>query len=32
MMWFVKPPEDMVQLMDILGFGPVDEPVSVFES
>jgi 23S rRNA pseudouridine1911/1915/1917 synthase len=29
--WFVEPPEDMIELMDNLGFGPVDEPVTVFE-
>lgn len=29
--WFVPPPEDMVELMDALDFGPVDEPVHVFD-
>ncbi|MBR5458573.1 MAG: RluA family pseudouridine synthase [Burkholderiaceae bacterium] len=29
--WFVEPPADMIDLMDNLGFGPVDEPVTVFE-
>ena len=31
MQWFVEPPADMVELMDTLGFGPTDEPVTVFE-
>lgn len=29
--WFVEPPQDMIELMDVLDFGPVDEPVHVFE-
>ena len=29
--WFAPPPEDMIELMDALDFGPTDEPVSVFE-
>lgn len=29
--WFVEPPEDMIEIMDALDFGPVDEPVHVFE-
>ena len=31
MQWFVEPPEDMINLMDDLGFGPWDRPVTVFE-
>lgn len=31
MEWFVPPPEDMIELMDNLGFGPWDQPVTVFE-
>lgn len=31
MEWFVEPPEDMIELMDTLGFGPWDEPVTVFK-
>lgn len=31
MEWFVEPPEDMIELMDELGFGPWDRPVRVFE-
>ena len=31
MEWFVEPPQDMIELMDNLGFAPVDEPVTVFE-
>ena len=31
MQWFVEPPADMVELMDTLGFGPTDEPVTVRE-
>ena len=31
MQWFREPPEDMIQLMDDLGFGPWDRPVTVFE-
>lgn len=29
--WFVPPPEDMYEVMDELGFGPLDEPTAVFE-
>jgi 23S rRNA pseudouridine1911/1915/1917 synthase len=29
--WFVPPPQDMCDVMDELGFGPVDEPVHVFD-
>ena len=29
--WFAPPPEDMIEVMDALDFGPVDEPVDVFE-
>ncbi len=29
--WFAPPPDDMIELMDELGFGPVDEPVDVYE-
>lgn len=29
--WFVPPPEDMADVMDELGFGPLDEPVHVFD-
>ncbi len=29
--WFVEPPQDMCEVMQELGFGPVDEPVTVFE-
>ena len=31
MEWFVPPPEDMIELMDALGFGPWDAPVDVFD-
>ena len=31
MEWFVEPPEDMIDLMEQLGFGPWDRPVTVFE-
>lgn len=31
MQWFREPPEDMIRLMDDLGFGPWDRPVTVFE-
>ena len=31
MQWFVEPPQDMIELMQTLGFGPWDEPVTVFE-
>lgn len=31
MQWFVEPPEDMARLMDSLGFGPLDAPVTVFD-
>lgn len=31
MQWFVKPQEDMIQLMDECGFGPYTQPVDVFE-
>ena len=30
MEWFVEPPEDMIDLMEQLGFGPWDRPVTVF--
>ena len=29
--WFVPPPQDMYEVMDELGFGPLDEPTAVFE-
>ncbi|MDO4936772.1 MAG: RluA family pseudouridine synthase [Sutterellaceae bacterium] len=28
--WFVEPPSDMAEVMDELGFGPLDEPTDVF--
>lgn len=31
MEWFVEPPEDMLEVMEALDFGPLDEPVDVFE-
>lgn len=31
MEWFVPPEEDMIELMDELGFGPWDRPVNVFD-
>lgn len=31
MQWFVPAPDDLAQLMDTIGFGPTDEPVTVFE-
>ncbi len=31
MEWFVKPQDDMIDLMDALGFGPYDRPVDIFE-
>lgn len=31
MEWFVPPPEDMINLMEELCFGPWDRPVNVFE-
>lgn len=31
MEWFVEPPQDMYELMEDLGFGPLDEPVHVFD-
>ena len=31
MQWFVPAPDDFAQFMETLGFGPVDEPVTVFE-
>lgn len=31
MQWFVPAPDDMAALMDELGFGPTDEPATVFE-
>lgn len=31
MEWFVEPDEDMIALMDEIGFGPWDRPVRVFE-
>lgn len=31
MEWFVEPPEDMIELMDELGFGPFDRPARVFD-
>ena len=31
MQWFVPAPVDMADLMESIGFGPTDEPVSVFE-
>lgn len=31
MEWFVEPPADMAAVMDELGFGPLDEPVHVFD-
>lgn len=29
--WFAPPPDDMYELMQDLGFGPLDEPVTVFD-
>ena len=29
--WFAAPPQDMCELMEALDFGPIDEPVTVFE-
>ncbi len=29
--WFAPPPDDMISLMEKLGFGPWDRPVTVFE-
>ena len=29
--WFVPPPQDMAEVMQELGFGPLDEPVTVFD-
>ena len=29
--WFAPPPDDMYELMQNLGFGPLDEPVTVFD-
>lgn len=29
--WFAAPPQDMCELMESLDFGPVNEPVTVFE-
>ena len=29
--WFAAPPQDMCELMEALDFGPIDEPVMVFE-
>ena len=29
--WFVEPDEDMANLMEDIGFGPIDRPVTVFE-
>ena len=29
--WFVPPPADMYEVMEELGFGPLDEPATVFE-
>ena len=31
MQWFVPAPQDMAQLMQEIGFGPTDEPVTVFD-
>lgn len=31
MEWFVPPPDDMIDVMDALDFGPWDRPVNVFE-
>lgn len=31
MEWFVEPPEDMIDLMEQLGFGPWDRPVTVLK-
>ncbi|MDL2058405.1 RluA family pseudouridine synthase [Mesosutterella sp. AGMB02718] len=29
--WFAPPPQDLARVMEFLGFGPLDRPVSVFE-
>ena len=29
--WFVEPDEDMANLMEDIGFGPLDRPVTAFE-
>ena len=31
MQWFVTAPQDLTELMESVGFGPTDEPVTVFE-
>ena len=31
MQWFVSAPQDLTELMESVGFGPTDEPVTVFE-
>lgn len=31
MQWFVPAPQDLTELMESVGFGPTDEPVTVFE-
>lgn len=31
MQWFVPAPQDLSELMELIGFGPTDEPVTVFE-
>ena len=31
MQWFVPAPQDLRELMESIGFGPTDEPVTVFE-
>ena len=31
MQWFVPAPQDLTELMESIGFGPTDEPVTVFE-
>lgn len=31
MQWFVPAPQDLSELMESVGFGPTDEPVTVFE-
>ena len=31
MQWFVPAPQDLSELMESIGFGPTDEPVTVFE-
>ena len=31
MEWFAPAPEDMAELMDLLDFGPTDEPVHVYD-